>query len=150
MPFSNATSDRRSDDVPPGGRPTSGVDRVITGVSWWWAVSPLILLTPAIAFARGLPEVREEFGEMFGMAALISATAAPLLGFVVALVARRQRARRRFVIMGTVTSVPVLFFLIFGVLLPECPDGYHCQGMPLSVTSASAAAATRAEGVTDD
>ncbi|AVH61026.1 hypothetical protein C4B68_07380 [Streptomyces dengpaensis] len=87
--------------------------------------TPLILLTPAIALAMGFPEVREEFGGIFGLAALSGAVAAPAMGFVVAL-GRRRQARRRFAIMGAVSSVPVLFFWVFGVLLAECPDGYHC------------------------
>lgn len=88
-------------------------------MSWWWVASPLILLAPAIAMAMGLPEVRAESGAMFGLAALISAVAAPTVGFVVSHIARRQRARRRFVVMGAVSSVPVLFFLVFGLLLSE-------------------------------
>ncbi|MEU3930628.1 hypothetical protein AB0E85_00995 [Streptomyces sp. NPDC029044] len=88
--------------------------------------SPLVLLTPAVAFALGFPKVRDEFGVIFGSVALISAVAAPLVGLVTSLVARRQRARRRFIVMGAVSSVPVLFFLVFGVLYTECPDGQHC------------------------
>jgi MFS-type transporter involved in bile tolerance (Atg22 family) len=88
--------------------------------------TPLILLTPAIALAMGFAEVREEFGRVFGLAALSSAVVSPAMGAVVALVGRRRRACRRFAIMGAVSSVPVLFFWIFGVLLAECPDGYHC------------------------
>ncbi|MFF8936498.1 hypothetical protein ACF08O_17520 [Streptomyces paradoxus] len=85
-----------------------------------------MLLTPAIAFALGFPTVREDFGVIFGSVALISAVAAPLMGLVLSLVARRQRARRRFIVMGAVSGVPVLFFLVFGVLYTECPDGHHC------------------------
>ncbi|MFJ4816515.1 hypothetical protein [Streptomyces sp. NPDC088801] len=102
------------------------VDQVITGLSWCWVASPLVLLTPAIAVAMGFPKVRDEFGVLFGLVALIGAMAAPLVGLVVSLVERRQRARRRFLIMGAVSSVPVLFFLVFGVLYTECPDGHHC------------------------
>lgn len=109
----------REEGVPPRGRASSGVDWVIRGMSWWWVASPLILLAPAIAMAMGLPEVRAESGAMFGLTALISAVAAPTVGFVVSHVARRQRARRRFVVMGAVSSVPVLFFLVFGLLLSE-------------------------------
>ncbi|MET8854672.1 hypothetical protein [Streptomyces sp. NPDC004579] len=101
------------------------MDRLITGLSWWWVASPLILLAPAIAFAMGLPDMRREFGEMFGLAALTSAMAAPTLGFVVASRSRRRQALRRFIIMGTLSSGLALF-LIFGVLYTECPDGYHC------------------------
>ncbi|MEU1489807.1 hypothetical protein ABZ456_06065 [Streptomyces sp. NPDC005776] len=114
-----------SGDVPRRRMP-SGVDRVITGLSWWWVAAPLVLLTPVIALALGFPEVREEFGRTFGLAALGSAVAAPAVGFVVALIGRRRQARRRFAIMGAMSSVPVLFFWVFGVLLAECPDGYHC------------------------
>ncbi|MER8068954.1 hypothetical protein ABTZ59_11755 [Streptomyces sp. NPDC094034] len=67
----------------------------------------------------GFPGVRDEYGLVFGWTALISAVAAPTVGFVVALVSRRRRARRRFAIMGAVSSVPILFFWIFGVLLGE-------------------------------
>ncbi|MFD7289732.1 hypothetical protein [Streptomyces sp. NPDC059863] len=74
----------------------------------------------------GFPGVRDEYGVMFGWAALISAVVAPTAGFVVALVRRRRRARRRFAAMGAVSSVPILFFWIFGILLAECPSGYHC------------------------
>ncbi|AWW41735.1 hypothetical protein [Streptomyces cadmiisoli] len=88
--------------------------------------TPFILLTPAIALAMGFPGIRDEFGRIFGLAALIGAVVAPVMGFTVALVQRRRRDRRRFAIMGAVSSVPVLFFWIFGVLLAECPDGYHC------------------------
>ncbi|USQ86140.1 hypothetical protein NFX46_22010 [Streptomyces phaeoluteigriseus] len=118
--------DPRSGDVPPDRRIPSGVDRVITGLSCWWVAAPLLFLTPVIARAMGFPEVREEFGRIFGLAALGSAVVAPAVGFVVALIGRRRRARRRFAIMGAVSSVPVLFFWVFGVLLAECPDGYHC------------------------
>ncbi|MGI5248648.1 hypothetical protein [Actinacidiphila glaucinigra] len=57
---------------------------------------------------------------------MVSAVLALLLGFVVALVARRRKARGRFVVMGAVTGVPVLYFWVFGVLLAEWPDRCHC------------------------
>ncbi|MEV6162826.1 hypothetical protein AB0L71_13025 [Streptomyces sp. NPDC052052] len=97
-----------------------------TVLSWWWMATPLVFLTPAIAFALGAPQVREEMGWMFALAALISAVAAPAMGIVLAHVGRRPQARRRFTIMGAVSSALVLFFWVFGVLLAECPDGYHC------------------------
>jgi len=99
---------------------------VITALSWWWMATPFILLTPVIAPAVGLPWVREELGWMFVLVALSSAMVVPTLGLVVASVWHRRRARARFTIMGTVSSVPVLFFWVFGTLLAECPDGYHC------------------------
>ncbi|MFB7556107.1 hypothetical protein [Streptomyces brevispora] len=118
--------DPRSGDVLPDRRMPSGVDRVITGLSWWWVAASLIWLTPVIALAMGFPAVREEFGRIFGLAALGSAVVAPAVGFVVALIGRRRQARRRFAMMGAMSSVPILFFWVFGVLLAECPDGYHC------------------------
>ncbi|MEU4096148.1 hypothetical protein [Streptomyces sp. NPDC026673] len=123
---SPVTPKRRSGEVVPDGRTPSGVDRVIKGMAWWWMASPLILLTPLITLIAGFPEVREEFGRVFGLAALTSAVVAPATGFLVALVGRRRQARRRFAVMGAVSGVPVLFFLVFGVLFAECPDGYHC------------------------
>lgn len=88
--------------------------------------SPLILLTPAAALAMGFPGVRAEFGLKFALAAVVSAVVAPVAGFVVALAGHRPRARRRFTVMAVVSGVPILFMWIFGVLLAECPDGYHC------------------------
>ncbi len=101
------------------------MDRAILGLSLWWLVSPLILLTPTVSHAMGFPAVRDEFGTMFGTAALCSAVIPPAVGFAVALAGHRRQARRRFAVMGAVGSVPVLFWA-FGVLLAECPDGYHC------------------------
>ncbi|MER6133693.1 hypothetical protein [Streptomyces sp. NPDC001815] len=126
MPPPDVTPDLRPSAVPSGDRSPSGVDRVITGLSWWWVVAPVILLTPAVAHAMGVPEVREEWGRLFGLAALLSMVVAPAAGLAVALVGRRRRARRRFIVMGAVSSLPVLFFWVFGVLFAECPDGYHC------------------------
>lgn len=102
------------------------VDRIIRALSWWWASAPLLLFAPAIAYAVGLPDVRREIGWVFGLMALFTAALAPTAGLVVAQVGGRGEARRRFLIMAAVSGVPILFFLFFGVLFPECPDGYHC------------------------
>ncbi|MEU9093543.1 hypothetical protein ACIOEW_30285 [Streptomyces sp. NPDC087901] len=126
MPSLRVGPDPRSGDVQPDRRMPSGVDRVITGLSYWWAASPLILLTPVIALAMGFPEVREEFGRACGLAALGSAVVVPAAGAVVAITGHRRQARRRFAVMGAVSSVPVLFFWVFGVLLAECPGSHHC------------------------
>ncbi|MFF3252848.1 hypothetical protein ACFYWP_17970 [Actinacidiphila glaucinigra] len=91
-----------------------------------WLTTLPVLLTPAIAHTLGFPQVRAYFGRFFGTAALVSAVLALLLGFVVALAARRRKARGQFVVMGAVTGVPVLFSWVFGVLLAECPDRCHC------------------------
>ncbi|MFE5923091.1 hypothetical protein [Streptomyces sp. NPDC056468] len=119
MPPATAAPDRRSSDVPPDEHARSPVDRVITVLSWWWVAAPFILVTPPIAHRLGFPVVRDQFGLVFALTAVISAVAAPVAGFTVALVARRRRARGRFVMMGVVTSVPLLFFWVFGVLLAE-------------------------------
>ncbi|MEU0650617.1 hypothetical protein [Streptomyces umbrinus] len=74
----------------------------------------------------GLPDVRGEVVWVFGLLALFTAALAPTAGLVVAQVGDRRKARGRFLIMAAVSSVPILFFLFFGVLFPECPDGYHC------------------------
>lgn len=73
----------------------------------------------------GLPDVRRETGWVFGLMALVTAVLAPAAGFTVAQVGDRREACGRFLIMAAVSSVPILF-LFFGVLLAECPDGYHC------------------------
>lgn len=117
--------DRRSGDVPDGRMP-SGVDRAITWLSLWWMASPLILFAPAIARAMGFPWVMEEFGSIFWWAAPTGAMVAPATGLVVARIGRRQKALRRFIIMATLSSALVLAAWVFGVLLAECPDGYHC------------------------
>ncbi|MFI1467111.1 hypothetical protein [Streptomyces wuyuanensis] len=70
--------------------------------------------------------MRLEIGWAFGLMALFTAVLAPAVGFVVARVAGRREVRGRFLIMAAVSGVPILFFLFFGVLFPECPDGYHC------------------------
>ncbi|MEU2602916.1 hypothetical protein ABZ669_38665 [Streptomyces hirsutus] len=101
-------------------------DRIIRALSWWWASAPLLLFAPAIAHAMGLPDVRRETGWVFGLMALVTAVLAPAAGFMVAQLGDRREARGRFLIMAAVSSVPILFFLFFGVLLAECPDGYHC------------------------
>lgn len=100
-------------------------DRIIRALSWWWASAPLLLFTPAIAHAMGLPDARQEIGWAFGLMALFTAVLAPAAGFVVARVGDRREARGRFLIMATLSSASILF-MFFGVLFPECPDGYHC------------------------
>ncbi|QEV43606.1 hypothetical protein CP978_30995 [Streptomyces nodosus] len=100
-------------------------DRIIRALSWWCASAPLLLFVPAIAHAMGLPDVRRETGWVFGLMALVTAVLAPAAGFTVAQVGDRREACGRFLIMAAVSSVPILF-LFFGVLLAECPDGYHC------------------------
>ncbi|MFF4429090.1 hypothetical protein ACFYZ4_07935 [Streptomyces sp. NPDC001513] len=79
-----------------------------------------------IATALGVPEVRDEFGRVFGLAALGSAVAAPAVGCVVALVGSRRQALRRFAVMGAVSGALVLLLWVLLVLLAECPDGHHC------------------------
>ncbi|MFF4168066.1 hypothetical protein [Streptomyces sp. NPDC001741] len=101
------------------------VDRIIRALSWWWASAPLLLFAPAIASAMG-SDVRQEIGWLLGLMALFTAALAPTAGLVVAQVGGRREMRGRFLIMAAVSSVPILFFLFFGVLFPECPDGYHC------------------------
>ncbi|BDE36789.1 hypothetical protein ACQ9AR_36565 [Streptomyces lividans] len=101
-------------------------DRIITALSWWWASAPLLVFIPAIAYAMGLPDVRREVGWAFGLLALLTAALAPTAGLVAAQIGDRREARGRFLIMAAVSSVPILFFLLFGVLFPECPDGHHC------------------------
>ncbi|WP_406229018.1 hypothetical protein [Streptomyces anthocyanicus] len=101
-------------------------DRIITALSWWWASAPLLVFIPAIAYAMGLPDVRREVGWAFGLLALLTAALAPTAGLVAAQIGDRREARGRFLIMVAVSSVPILFFLLFGVLFPECPDGHHC------------------------
>ncbi|MFE2532088.1 hypothetical protein [Streptomyces sp. NPDC059371] len=101
-------------------------DGIIRALSCWWASAPLLLFAPAIAHAMGLPDARRDTGWVFGLVALFTAVLAPAAGLVVAQVRDRRKARGRFLTMATVSSVLILAFLIFGVLLPECPDGYHC------------------------
>ncbi|MFF3417334.1 hypothetical protein ACFYW9_21920 [Streptomyces sp. NPDC002698] len=87
---------------------------------------PLVMFAPAIAHAMGLPDVRREIGWVFGLTGLFIAALVPAAGFVVARVSDRRQARGRFLVMASVSTPPILFFLFFGVLFPECPDGYHC------------------------
>ena len=99
---------------------------MITWLSLWWMASPLILFAPAIARAMGFPWVMEEFGSIFWWAAPTGAMVAPATGLVVACIGHRQKALRRFTIMATLSGALVLTGWVFGVLLAECPDGYHC------------------------
>ncbi|MEU6705439.1 hypothetical protein [Streptomyces wuyuanensis] len=114
-----------------GGSSSTGVaparaDRIIRALTWWWASAPLLLFAPAIAQAMGMPDVRREVGLAFALMALFTAVLAPAAGFVVARVGSRPEVRGRFLIMTVLSGVPILFFLFFGVLFAECPDGYHC------------------------
>jgi hypothetical protein len=120
-----APESRRGGTRPTGLAPTRA-DRIIRALSWWWASAPVLLFTPAIAYAMGLPDVRREIGWAFGLMALFTAVLVPAAGLVVVRVGDRREVRGRFLIMAAVSSVPILFFLFFGVLFPECPDGYHC------------------------
>ncbi|MFF3679154.1 hypothetical protein ACFYYS_34965 [Streptomyces sp. NPDC002120] len=99
---------------------------MIAGLVWWWRAAPLVLFAPLIATALGVPEVRDEFGRVFGLAALGSAVAAPAVGFMVALVGGRRQALRRFAVMGAVSGAIVLLLWVLLELLAECPDGHHC------------------------
>lgn len=101
-------------------------DRIIRALSWGWASAPLITFAPAIARAMGLPDVRREIGWVFGLTGLFTFALAPAAGFVVARVSNRRQARARFLVMAAVSTPPILSLLFFGVLFPECPDGYHC------------------------
>ncbi|MER5763032.1 hypothetical protein [Streptomyces sp. NPDC002082] len=74
----------------------------------------------------GWPGVRRELGWAFGLMALSTAVLAPTAGLVVARVRNRREVRGRFLVMAAVSGVPVVLLLFFGVLFPECPDGYHC------------------------
>ncbi|MFD5519322.1 hypothetical protein [Streptomyces sp. NPDC127066] len=87
---------------------------------------PLVMFAPAIAYAVGLPDVRREIGWVFGLAGLFAAALAPAAGLMVARVGDRRPARGRFLVMAAVSTPPILCLLFFGVLFPECPDGYHC------------------------
>ncbi|WP_236569149.1 hypothetical protein [Streptomyces sp. MBT58] len=70
--------------------------------------------------------MRQEIGWACGLMALLAAVLAPTAGLVVAQVEDRRDVRRRFLITAVVSCVPILFFLFFGVLFPECPNGSHC------------------------
>ncbi|MFE6100796.1 hypothetical protein ACFVQ4_12620 [Streptomyces laurentii] len=119
------TEDRRGGEKQTRLEPARA-DRIIRALSWWWASAPLILCTPLIAYAAGLPDVRREAGGVFGLVALVAAVLAPTAGLVVTRLGDRRKARGRFLIMAAVSSVPILFFLFFGVLYSECPSGGSC------------------------
>ncbi|MFF3889717.1 hypothetical protein [Streptomyces sp. NPDC001914] len=74
----------------------------------------------------GVPGARREVNRVFGVMALLATVLAPAAGLVVAQVRGRRKARGRFLAMATVSSGLVLAVLLFTVLFPECPDGYHC------------------------
>ncbi|MEU5703846.1 hypothetical protein [Streptomyces aurantiacus] len=120
-----AGPDPRAGDVPDRRMPF-GVDRVIMWLSLWWMAGPLIFCTPAIVRAMGFPWVMEEFGSVFWWAAPTGAMVAPITGLVVAHNGRRRKALGRFIVMTTLSSALILTYWVFGVLLAECPDGYHC------------------------
>lgn len=126
MPSSGSAPESRRGAGGSTGLVPARADRIITALSWWWASAPLLLFIPAIAYAVGLPDVRREVGWAFGLLALLTAALAPTAGLVAAQIGDRREARGRFLIMAAVSSVPILFFLLFGVLFPECPDGHHC------------------------
>ncbi|GAA3272136.1 hypothetical protein GCM10010493_57040 [Streptomyces lavendulae subsp. grasserius] len=126
MPSSGIAPESRQGVSGSTGLAPARADRIIRALSWWWASAPVLLFTPAIAYAMGLPDVRREVGWMFGLMALLTAALAPTAGLVAAQVWDRREARGRFLIMAAVSSVPIAFFLFFGALFPECPDGYHC------------------------
>lgn len=79
-----------------------------------------------LAAAAGLPDVRREVGWLFGLVALATAVLAPTAGLVVTRLGGRREARGRFLIMAAVSSVPILFFLFFGVLYSECASEGRC------------------------
>ncbi|WP_328664227.1 hypothetical protein [Streptomyces sp. NBC_00328] len=84
------------------------------------------MFAPAIAHSMGLPDVRRGIGWVFGLTGLFAFALAPAAGFVVARVSNRRRACGRFLVMAAVSTLPILFLVVIGVLFPECPDGYHC------------------------
>ncbi|MFG2755329.1 hypothetical protein [Streptomyces wuyuanensis] len=126
MPPSGIAPEGRRGGSSSTGLASARADRTIRALSWWWASAPLLLFAPAIAQAMGLPDVRREVGWAFALMALFTAVLAPAAGLVVARVGDRPEARGRFLIMAVLSGVPIFFFLFFGVLFPECPDGYHC------------------------
>ncbi|MFJ3036985.1 hypothetical protein [Streptomyces tendae] len=126
MPSFGIAPERRRGAGGPTGLVPARADRIIRALSWWWASAPLLLFAPAIAYAMGLPDVRREVGWVFGLLALLTAALAPTAGLVAAQIGDRREARGRFLIMAAVSSVSILFFLFFGVLFPECPEGYYC------------------------
>ncbi|MGW2115012.1 hypothetical protein [Streptomyces zhihengii] len=105
------------------GETRARADLLVKALSWWWASAPLLLCLPAIAHAMGWPELRRETGWGFGLLALLTAVVAPATGLVATRRADRRGARGRFLIMAVVSSVPIVFFVVFGLLLSECPDG---------------------------
>ncbi|MFD5900046.1 hypothetical protein ACFWHG_00920 [Streptomyces microflavus] len=126
MPSSGIAPESHRAETGPTGLAPARADRIIRALTWWWASAPLLLFAPAIAHAMGLSDVRQEIGWACSLMALLTAVLAPAAGLVVAQVEDRRDARRRFLIMAVVSSVPILFFLFFGVLFPECPNGSHC------------------------
>ncbi|MFJ9107350.1 hypothetical protein [Streptomyces sp. NPDC102283] len=126
MSSSGIAPESRGGGTVPAGLAPARADRIIRALSWWWASAPLLLFTPTIVHATGLPDMRQEAGWTFGLIALFTVALAPAAGFVVAKVGQRRAARRRFLIMATLSGVLILFLLFFGVLFSECPDGYHC------------------------
>lgn len=132
MPSSGIAPESRQGVRGSTGLAPARADRIIRALSWWWASAPLLLFTPAIAYAMGLPDVRREVGWVFGLLALLTAALAPTAGLVVARVGYRREARGRFLIMAAVSSVPILFFLFFGVLFPSARTGTTAKGCPLT------------------
>ncbi|MFE1798633.1 hypothetical protein ACFW9L_21125 [Streptomyces sp. NPDC059517] len=126
MPSTSAVPARRPGDAPPDRRMPSTLDRVITGLSWWWSATPLILFAPALARGMGFPQVMAESVDITLWAAALGAVVAPAAGLVAAYSGRRRRALRRFIIMATISSALVLTVWLFLGPLAECPDGYHC------------------------
>ncbi|MCX5583304.1 hypothetical protein ACFV0H_18880 [Streptomyces erythrochromogenes] len=127
MSSSRSTADRTPGRAPAGGPAPSGLDRAITGLSrWWWIATPLILFTPGIARAMGFPEVGQEFGDRFARAAAASAVGTPAIGYVLAHIGGRRRARGRFAVMAVVSALPVFFLWLLLGPLSECPAGHHC------------------------
>uniref|UniRef100_A0AAU2JHF1 DUF4190 domain-containing protein n=1 Tax=Streptomyces sp. NBC_00049 TaxID=2903617 RepID=A0AAU2JHF1_9ACTN len=116
----------RPGDVPSGVLPSLRLRRAITWLSWCWAGSIPVFLTPLAIYKLGFTGAHKEFGPLFWTAAPIIAVVASVTGFVVAHVGRQQRARGRFVIMGVATALPILLFWVGVVLLAECPAGHRC------------------------
>ncbi|MFC5900722.1 hypothetical protein ACFQ60_46790 [Streptomyces zhihengii] len=66
----------------------------------------------------GLPELRQGAGWACGLLALLTAVLAPAVGLLVTRRADRRATRGRFRIMPAVSSVPVVFVVVFGLLVP--------------------------------